>query len=249
MSLSADFDLTKEDIDRLKEAVVKTCTKVVHTAWKQEAKDNLRSTRAQYLNSIIVGEVGRFTNVITLVGQLPNMIEQGVDPFDMKLGFENSSKRTNTESKDGELGWYLTIPFSWAQPGSLGESTKFSAVLPSDVSKALNTKHKAEGGGKTTLNLSDIPDEFRIPQKRSEISLLSGSLVPEYQHKHSVYEGLQKVPGLVTSFRRVSNNSDDLSWVHKGFQAYNLADKALEKAKIPEVVGDVIDAFLDQTLG
>lgn len=247
-SLSTDFDLSRQDVDELKETIVKSCTKVVYTAWREEAKINLRSTRAQYMNSIIVGEESRFTNIITLVGQLPNMIESGATAFDMKSGFENSRHKVLTKSKDGDLGWYLTIPFTWAQPSSLGESTKFSGILPSDVARVLNKKHK-KGGGSTTLTLSDIPDEYKIPQKREDISLLNSSIIPEYQHKSSIYEGVTKTTGLVTSFRRVSNNSDDNSWIHRGIVGYNLAEKAIDRAKIPDVVSDIIDVFLDQKLG
>lgn len=246
--LSREFQLSKDDIDNLAEAVVKTVTKVVHTAWRNQAKQNLRSTREQYMNSIFVSDEGRFTNVLTLVGMLPNMLESGMSAFDMKRGFEMSNKKVITRNKDGALGWYLTIPFTWAQPGSLGESQKFTGVLPSDVAKVLNKKQSVQPG--SSLSLSDIPEEFRIPQKRSEVSLLNDQIMPEYTNKSSLFEGLTKVTekgsSQVMSFRRVSNNSDDNSWIHTGIKAYNLAEKAVEDAKIPEVVGDVIDAFLDQ---
>jgi len=250
MALSEQFNLTMDHVDEMKEAVVKTATKVIHTAWRDQAKRSLGSTRNQYMSSIIVGEVGRFANVITLVGELPNMIEQGRDPYDMKKGFEASSKKVITRNKDGQLGWYLTIPFTWAQPGSLGESQKFTGVLPKDVAKALESKQKVQGQG-ASLNLGDIPAEFKIPKARPPVKLLDSVMVPEYQNKHSVYEGLQQKTkgGPVMSFRRVSNNSDDNSWIHTGIKAHNLAEKAIQDAKIPEVVGDVIDAYLDNMLG
>ena len=42
------------------------------------------------------------------------------------------------------------------------------------------------------------------------------------------------------------NNSDDDSWIYTGMKAHRLAEKALEDANIPKVVGDVIDSFLEQ---
>ena len=249
-ALSRQFDMTMKDVEHLKQTVVQTVTKVVETSWREQAKKNLGSTREQYMNSIIVGEVGKFTNVITLVGELPNMVEQGADPFDMKQGFANSSKRIITKNAEGDLGWYLTIPFTHAQSGSLGESQSFTSVLPSDVSRALKTK-QADFGQEAKLNLSDIPEEFKIPTFRREITLGSGEVKPEYKHKNNVYEGLQQKSkgGSVMSFRRVSSNSDDASWIHTGIKAHNLAPRAVEDAKIPEVVGDVIDAFADQLIG
>lgn len=250
-ALSSQFDITMNDVENLKKTVVQTVTKVVETSWREQAKKNLGSTREQYMNSIIVGEKGRFTNVITLVGVLPNMVEQGADPFDMKRGFAKSKKRVITEDKDGNaVGWYLTIPFTHAQPSSLGESQSFTSVLPSDVSKALKTKQKSFGQ-EAKLNLSDIPAEFQVPTMRKEITLGSGELIPEYKHKSNIYEGLQQKQksGSVMSFRRVSSNSDDASWINSGIKAHDLAPKAINAAKIPEVVGDIIDEFTDQLLG
>ena len=249
MDLSREFDLTREDVDNMKEAVVKTVTKVVHTAWRDQAKRRLGSTRSQYMNSIIAGELGPFSNTLTLVGELPNMIESGKDPFDMKKGFESSSKRIITRDKNGNLGWYLTIPFTWAQSGSIGESPTFTGVLPEDVEKAFKSKQKSHGQ-RAVLNTSDIPSEFKIPGSRPPVKILDSVMVPEYQHKSSIYEGIsqKKKGGPIMSFRRVSSNSDSNSWIHTGIKAYNLADKAVVDAKIPEVVGDVIDAYLDNIL-
>jgi len=247
-ALSQEFDLTKDDIDHLKEAVVKTVTKVVHTEWRNQAKRGLTNSRSQYMNSIIASEVGRFTNVLTLVGTVPNMIEQGASSFDMKKGFENSSKKIITRGADGTLGWYLTIPFSWAQPGALGESSKFTGVLPNDVFKILKGKQKANPDAK--LNLSDIPDEYKIPKMTSKLNLLDDQLIPEYK---SIYEGVHQVGGAgkggpIMSFRRVSKKSLEESWIHPGIKARNFAEKAWDAAEVPTVVGDVIDNFLDQIM-
>lgn len=250
MDLSREFDLTREDVDDLKSNVVKTVTKVVHTAWREQAKKSLGSTRNQYMNSIIAGELGPFTNTLTLVGTLPNMIESGKDPFDMKKGFEASDKKIITRDKDGNLGWYLTIPFTWAQTGSLGESQSFTGVMPKDIQNALKSKQKTHGQ-EASLTLSDIPSEFKIPKARPPIKLLDSVMVPEYQHKSSIYEGMsqKKKGGSIMSFRRVSSNSDDASWWHSGIKAHNLAEKAVVDAKIPEVVKDIIDNYLENKLG
>jgi hypothetical protein len=252
-SLSMEFDMTQKDADELKSSVVKVVTKVVHTAWVNNAKRGLNSTRDQYINSIIVGEEGRFTNVVRLVGDFVNGIEQGMSPFDMKEGFENSNKKTITKGKDGSLGWYLTIPFSWAQPTSLGESSTFNAVLPKDVSAAMKSKQKRVGyGNKSALALDDIPDQFKIePTFRPELTLASGKLIPEYTHSNNIYEGTaQKKKGAtVMSFRRVSSNSDEGSWFHTGTSPRNFADRAVDEADIPGVTTDVIDKFLDQLIG
>jgi len=248
-SLGDEFQLGQSDVDSLLEAVTAQARAAIAIEWRNQAKGELGSTRSRYMNSIIEGQEGRFTGTITLVGQLPNMIENGASAFDMKNGFANSDKRKTVQRKDGKLGWYLTIPFTYARPGSLGESEKFSGVLPIDVNKAL--LKVTEEDPDASLGASDIPGEYAIPKIRKEIKLFDGSLAPEYQNKSSIYSGLkvQKNPSggsQVISFRRVSDNSDDNSWIHTGIEARNLADKALREVKLDEVVGDVIDVFLNE---
>ena len=249
MGLSQEFDLTQEDVDNMKRAVVQTVTTAIHSAWMDEAKHQLGSTRDQYINSIIVVDKGPFENLLTLVGTLPNMIEQGQDPYDMKEGFARSNKKKITKDKDGKIGWYLTIPFTWASPGALGESSQFTGVLPKDISSLLKKKQKTHGQ-QASLSLKDMPSEFQIPKTRPSM-LLDNKLVPEYKNKNSIYEGLSQKSkgGKVMSFRRVSSNSDDNSWMHRGLKAANLAEKAVENTDIGEIVGDVIDMYLDNILG
>lgn len=249
LSLSQEFDLTEADVNNLVEAVTLQATTAIANEWRNQAKSELGQTRRRYSDSIIQGSEGRFTGTITLVGQLPNMIENGASAFDMKDGFSKSSKRTIVKRKDGEVGWYLTIPFTYARPGALGESEKFSGVLPIDVNKALNEVTAKDPDA--SLSASDIPKEYAIPKIRQEIKLFDGTVKAAYENKSSIYEGLkvQKNPSggsQVMSFRRVSDNSDDNSWIHTGIEAKKLADKSLREVRLDELVSDVIDVFLNK---
>lgn len=249
MALSEEFEMTQKDVEELREAVMLQARTAIANKWRENAKRDLRKSRRQYLNSIIEGEDGRFTGTITLVGTVPNMIENGASAFDMKDGFEKSSKKKVTRGKDGELGWYLTIPFSYATPGALGESEKFTGKLPVDVHKALLKVTKTDPNA--SLSSGNIPEQYKIPKVRKEVSLFDGTVKKEYTNKTSQYEGLKRVQNpsggsTVMSFRRVSNNSDDNSWIHTGIQARRLADKALSEVRMDKLVGDVIDTFLNQ---
>lgn len=249
LGLSEEFQLSERDVDGLIEAVTTQARAAIANEWRDQAKNELNGTRRQYVNSIIEGQEGRFTGTVTLVGQLPNMIENGASAFDMKDGFARSSDKKIVQRENGDLGWYLTIPFTYARPGSLGESEKFSGVLPIDVNKALLKVTKRDP--EASLSSKDIPGDYAIPKVRKEINLFDGSTAPEYKNKSSIYAGLkvQKNPSggsQVMSFRRVSDNSDDNSWIHTGIEARNLADKALREVSLDEVVGDVIDVFLNE---
>src|SRR5690554_665115 len=91
--LAQEFSLSREQVDDLLSFTVKGITSRFASLWEQEAKKGLKSTRKTYIRSLYVGEEGRFKGVVILRGKLPNMVEQGASPFDMKEGFSKSAKR------------------------------------------------------------------------------------------------------------------------------------------------------------
>jgi len=250
--LSAEFALSKQDVDAMIEYTIKEITAKFAANWDSVAKRSLGSTRALYRSSIVVGEQGRFTGYAMLVNQLPNMIESGAAPFDMKGGFSQSTKRKN--KKGG--GWYLTIPLRAATPGSLGESEAFSSVMPASVYAVVKDQRpQLSTLGATRpgrgLSVDQIPSQYQIPRTR-EMIVAKSQTFEAYQHKHSVYEGLQKASktyqsatqGQYVSFRRVSDASDDNSWIHRGLKARNLADQAMDQTDIPFEVDKAVDNHL-----
>jgi hypothetical protein len=255
--VAAEFNLTREDVNAMVSSTIKSLTATFARNWDSVAKQSLGSTRQIYRSSIVVGEQGPFTGYVMLVNQLPNMIESGAAPFDMKVGFSQSSKRKS--SKGG--GWYLTVPFRMATPGSLGESEAFSSVMPQTVYAAVKSKQTQQTalGGTTQqgrgLSASEIPSDYQIPKSRAMIQA-QDKVFEEYKHKHSIYEGLRKgsktyqsaTQGQYVTFRRVSSNSDANSWINKGLQARNLAERALAMTNIPVEVDRSVDKFL-QSLG
>ena len=170
-------------------------------------------------------------------------IEEGVGAFDMKAGFERSSKKKLT--KKG--GWYLTIPFRWATPNAIGESSVFNARLPVSIHDAAK---KLDG---VAIELGDIPAKYQVKKARPSITNLGlKETFNEYKHKTNIYQGVSRrrdTDGGSTymSFRRVSSNSDDMSWIHTGINAYNLADdaKATLDRNFEDVCGIAIDKALD----
>lgn len=253
--VAAEFALTKPEVDAMISYTVKGITAAYARAWDNQAKRALHSTRWLYRSSIVVGEQGPFTGYVMLVNKLPNMIEQGASPFDIKAGFAKSEKAK--QKKGG--GWYLTVPFRFATPGALGESEVFSNVMPQEVYAAVRnntTRQTSLGGARRSgqpLSVSQIPTDFQIPRTRAMIET-KHRVFEEYKHKHSIYEGIQKASkkyqnatqGQYVSFRRVSDNSDKNSWIHRGFEAHNLAEKALGAMNIPFEVDRLVDNFLSK---
>lgn len=167
-------------------------------------------------------------------------------------GFSKSDKIKYT--KDG--GWYLTIPFRFSTPGSLGESEAFSGVLPTAVyneaKKMSPTQSQFKGSIKMgeTLSRMQVPKEFSDPKKRAAVSNLeTQKTFEEYEHKTSIYAGMQRsektyqaaTQSMFNTFRRVSSKSDPNSWIHQGMRARNLAEKAFSQFNITEEVDIEVD--------
>jgi len=243
-----EFSMSAQESGNLVDFVVKEVTARTAEAWANEAKRILRSSRAQYLRSLIVVDKGRFEGAVVLTGVVPNMVERGADPFDMKAGFSRSSKKKY--NKKG--GWYLTIPFRFASAGALGESDVFSGILPKEVYQEIK-----QTPVKQNIDISKLPEGQQIPGVRKQI-IPKSSRIPistnfkEYQHKTSIFSGLQKrdsssankTSSQFVSFRRVGSESDDNAFIHKGMVARNLAEKAIDIVNIPVLTDKLVDEFL-----
>lgn len=251
--LAAEFNLSREDVNDLLELTVQRVTATYARLWEGEAKRTLKQSRSQYIRAIQIDTRGRFTGVAYLNPQswLANAVEVGQDPFDMKPGFMSSSKVKTT--KKGIK--YLTIPFRFATPGMLGESEVFSGVMPSEILPAIHAQEKesAQDGAPRGLQMDKIPREYHIPKSaslRAKMKQLDGgfSKMKRGTPATSIYEGLQRAAsgsGYV-NFRRVSELSDPLRFLHPGIKAANLSQSALDLLDVPNEVDLAIDMFLSQ---
>lgn len=254
----AEFSLEQSQTDQIVDTVAKALTMEIHRNWVEAAKRSLHSTRNNYIRGLIVSSNGVGDNSITLVGQLNNMIENGCSAFDMKEGFKNSAK-----AKQGKNGnWYITIPFRFATPGAIGESEVFAGVMPEAIYKIIKAKKPQisdSSSGKIQsgegLKKGDIPAEFAIPKTReSVINQAIGKTFDAYVNKSSMYEGMIKnqktyegaTQSSYNTFRRVSLNSNPLSWIHSGIKQYNLADEAMRNTDVDLVVDNAVDGMLSE---
>jgi len=239
-----EFNLDRKIVNDLIDFVIKKLTARVAYNWESLARQTLHATRWQYINSLKVGEAGPRTGYVKLIGVVPNMVEQGVSPFDMKEGFSHSKKAKMKVNG----GWYLTIPFRWATPGALGESEVFSGVMPDEIYKIVKSKPQGKG-----LKISDIPPDLRINRTRAMVVSKSKTF-EAYQHKSPIEAGIVRLPninptlnqGTYFSFRRVSDLSDPDAFIHTGITARNLSQKALTITNVPFEVQKSTDRFLHE---
>lgn len=247
-----EFVLSEDEIKSLSRFVLASVSDSYVREWEKLIDDNLHSTRTEYKKGIFQEQTDDYSVVIGLTprqSQLAMMIEDGASSFDEKEGFKKSDKRVqklkvdkkgvlvrDSEGKTQDGGWYLTIPFRWATADALGESGIFANKMPKPIEKLVKVS-------KDPLKFDDLPASF---QKKGMNKTSS------YNHKFTIYEGLQRVEtgsgnekrGGYMSFRRVSENSDTGSWVHPGFVASNFMERAFEQTDVMSTVDFAIDEFL-----
>ena len=257
--LRQQFGLAAKQIEDITEAAVQEVTIAIKANWEALAKEKLKSTLPEYLENLNVIDKGRFAKQIVLTGIVPNMVEQGASAFDLKDGFRKSQKvrySVPVYNKKGEVikpggDWYLTIPFRIGTPGTLGQAG-FSNEMPQDVYDILLAKPRGN-----VMKSYEIPNPHNIPKSRQAILNEQGGMkFPEYQHKHSIYEGLGKNTGVYGkttqnkygTFRRAGENSDPMSWIHKGIAAYRLADQAVETTDVDTIVQNKVLEYLNEIL-
>lgn len=245
-----EFNLPTNMADYIVESSVDLVTQEIYRNWNLQATSGLNSTRNEYINNLNIIDNNRFSKTILLTGKLPNMLEKGISAFDMKEGFRKSSKVKYSVKRDKKgnvkMSWYLTIPFRFGTPGIVGENAAFSNIMPKSVHSII----KNMPAGKS-LRSKNIPAPFNAPSSRKAIELPERK-IPEYKHKTSIYDGITKktaVYGKTTqntyvSFRRVGENSDQMSWIHSGIKANNFMKKALADTDVDTVVNNNVDEIL-----
>lgn len=251
--LIAEFSLPSNVADLVVANAVDAVTMEIFRNWRLEASNGLTSTRNDYINGLQIINNNLFSKTIRLNGNFNNMIEKGFAPFDMKIGFKNSPKIKYTfkTDKNGNVktSWYLTIPFRLGVPTTIGDNSAFSGIMPDIIHDIVKKRMSGQG-----LRKKDIPHPFEIPKSRAAIVIPSKNInIPEYKHKSSIYEGLQKTTaayGKVTqntymTFRRVSENSDPNSWINRGRAASNFLQKAISATDIDTVSENAVDETLN----
>lgn len=257
--LQSQFKLAADNMDKLTEICVQSVTAAIYANWQSLARQHLHSTLPEYLQHLLVVDKGRFAKQIILSGELPTMLESGADAFDMKEGFKKSSHVKYSvpvyNSKGGVVSpggdWYLTVPFRQGTPGIVGQAG-FANEMPQEIYNLMRRR-----ATNTPLKKIEIPEPYNVPKSRAAIFDENGNaLFAEYQHKHSIYEGLTKktaaynktTQNTYMTFRRAGKNSDSDSWIHRGLKALHLADEAIQKTDVEGIVENEVLTYLDKIL-
>lgn len=238
--VSQQFSFTKEDSENF---ISQSLLRIVDSFWldwqDSVRSSNLRSTKPIYMNSMYRKQIGKNVYELGLEpgSWLAIAVELGISSFDEKEGFFKSAKVK--ENKEGKK--YFIIPFRHATPEAVATSQVFSGT---PMPKEVHNVAKMVGEQGRQVRLGDLPEQFRIPSSRQATQLWSGENKGEYQHKTSIYEGIQKsnMPqhsGYV-SFRTASELEPN-AFIHTGIQARNLMGDTVEQYNNPQLLGDILD--------
>lgn len=239
----SEFSLSDSDVKSLCGAFMDRFTDAYMEEWRKLVREKTPKIAQVYIANMNAQAIDEFTTAIILnddKGKLPLMIERGASQFDLKEGFENSSKATK---KNGH--WYLTIPFTIATSEAVGSSPVFSGQMSKpiqDIAKNLAPKE--------SLSVKNVPKELRNYGVSENVMVTN---FPKYERKTFDFQGLQHNTkpnhGGYVMFRRVSDNSEENSWIHPGFEAHNFMEKTFENmtdsGQIVEMFKEIGDAFLE----
>jgi hypothetical protein len=204
----------------------------------EKASRELKSSKSDFLSSIKVEVFSHHYAEVSLVGKLANQVESGTSAFDIKTGLLNSSKVKI--SKDGSK--YIDVPFTQGTPAA--NPSNFSSIMPNPVYGAAKKLKPKE-------SLKNVPSPYDIPKSRAAIKDSNGLLFPAYKHKVSIFDRIQRTQisgqkiGKYVSFRRVSENSPDNAFIHKGIKAKNIFS-TVEKSFDPSfAIDEAVDNYLN----
>lgn len=258
---------SKEGLNNIAQEVLSLVVTKVYDKIQNLAAKNLKKTSKIYQDNLKM-YVSGFTGLITLTDNFALDLEDGKQAFDMKQGFANSSKAKRSKENYKrynkgktidwkEKGWYLTIPFRWGVPTSLG--TEFSNVMENPIYKAaLKLKPFIKGENE---NIIQIGEHLSIEQLKTIGDIYTKRLTHNvefqgtnisYTHVAPIREGMIRTlkeyentsQGTYVTFRRVSANSNKNSWIHKGLQAKHFFETALQSTDFETLVGLSIEKSL-----
>lgn len=228
VSVEFTFDLPPEmeesNVDDIANEIVERAADSAREEWMRLASERLTTTFEIYRENLSpVERPNNFEAVITLTGDLPNMLEQGKEAFDMKPGILNGPN-AKISAKGSR---YQDIRFAHGSP----TQSKIKK-LPKELFKQVNTMQLGQR----------YSDKNRL--KNWNMGRPGG-----YEHKTGIYDDLHKARNKGTgltefqTFRRVSENSDPSAFIHPGLKALNLAEK------VKEYMEGQIDSIIDAALG
>lgn len=221
--------------------------------WIRLAQEELQTTRADYIGGIQrVQYPDKQTAILQLVGNWPNAIESGMDPYDMRdtlLGpnvkVVDGKGRGKRANKDG--GFYRAVPFRTGAPGSQGRT--FTNMYGNDPESAGNRAGLAiyaraqQLAGSRSAPRQGVAYGERLPAglapklKETNVTDPFAGMI----RMTKIYESAEQSQYM--TFRTISTTGGNPeSWMHPGLPARNLATKVAKY--VEEMIPKAFEAYI-----
>lgn len=179
---------------------------------------------------------------ISLTGWLPNAIENGLEPYDMKPALLQG--RNAKIAKDGTR--YNTVPFRHQTPGTVGVA---GAPMGSAEKRQGMSKTEAELlGKKIHREARKLKASTSQPGKGTQwgerlAARVGGVKKLKPHHSTDIYAGMVRMEktyreatqNQYRTFRRVSDRSPSAKWLHPGIQRRDFFGRAAKR--VPAISG------------
>jgi hypothetical protein len=236
--------------------------------WKRVVQlSDLNTSKRDYINGIQPIERGENERTITLVGWLPNAIENGLDPFDLRSTLLNENAKISWSQagrSGGQVGHkYRAIPFRHGTPGTEGQAgmpmgQRYGPLSPKSLawaSKGLLDRSSSLRLGKRVYKAAQALEKgqrLKTREGRRKGFVQVPRLAP--WHVTDIYSGMKKTrkqylraeqTSGYTTFRTISE-AKQIGWIHPGIQARHFSKQV--EAHIEQLVGPIIEAALKMAL-
>lgn len=222
-------DAVMEEVPNIPQYLDNLAT-VAETNWKELARQNLNTSRKDYINAIVkrpmilTGDKTSITVELT-AGEtpgswLPNMLEEGHAPFDMKeaiLKGEESKIIFFRKGTPNAVNLNRMTSEQHAVMRSLkttSDTAKFPAFLTRGSPQSTRSPVQAYGVHYTKSRSTSVSGAPGTPYERDDFNKMQ-----------KIVRGGSPTYG---TFRTISRKSDPGSWLHPGLPALKLAEKVMD---------------------
>ena len=249
--------------DDLNEAILDDVAALARAKWIRLAQTELTSSKRDYIAGIQEIGASKGLRWIELVGQVPNMVEQGWPVTDLRTTLLGDGK--GKQAADGHR--YRAIPFRHGTPGSKGQAGTPMGARYGPVGGSSRAHQFDEGGGITKGAAFLLGQQVYAQAKRLRggkstpgrtiVDMGAGRkamplLAPH--HSTDIFAGMRRTQkqyktatqGQYTTFRMISEANPN-GWMHPGITARNLAQKV--EASIGEMLDRVVVSAVRSAIG
>ena len=240
LQLAVPESLSKVTDQSIVMAIVANIAEAARSEWIRLAGDSLHSTKHDYINGIQPVEVLDDAAIITLVGQFPNLLEQGMESVDMhdtllgpNVPVVPAGERGKHERADG--GYYRAIPFRHRvgdKGAGFGNPYKGHEAVADAAKLGRQVYQQAKKlAGSTSNPYGGTKGGGRLP----------AGLAPKLKPHHAtdIFAGMQRqrktyeraTQSQYTTFRTISTGSP--GWIRPATPGLHLA------AQVSEYVGQI----------